>query len=448
MNLDEFKRKAEELSKNFQESVMPEIKKTTESLKEKTGELKGEIKEKSADFKEMIKEKREEIRDGAKKSPEEDSEKPAEDTVKQEEDAEKPAEDTVKQAEKEVSPESGNEPAEELEHVQGTVVGSFGDRVDRITGSALPKIKNKSAELYNAVSPKVKSKTSELYHTIAPRVKTKAGEVAEYVSPKVKNAVSAVGSKVKKAGPAIKEKAKDAADEVSFQSYRVRKTAKKKTGDAIVNSLRENLFPNGEGKPAGKGKESVSGSSVGKPGAKSSSNAINHAKTIMEHRHLVFEHCVKAGIPLQGLTHDLSKFSPAEFLYGVKFFQGDRSPNEGEREDHGYSNAWMHHKGRNKHHFEYWLDYNIEANKAIPVKMPLKYVIEMFCDRVAAGKVYLKDKYTDRAPLDYFEKGRARRNIHPETSAFLEKLLKMLAKKGEDYTFMYIRWFMKHHDDY
>ena len=90
----------------------------------------------------------------------------------------------------------------------------------------------------------------------------------------------------------------------------------------------------------------------------------------------------------------------------------------------------MHHKGRNKHHFEYWNDYNIEANKALPVKMPLKYVIEMFCDRVAASKVYLKDKYTCKSPYEYFDQGRSRRTIHQETSDFMEKLLKMLAEKA------------------
>ncbi|MBR4342722.1 MAG: catalase [Lachnospiraceae bacterium] len=168
----------------------------------------------------------------------------------------------------------------------------------------------------------------------------------------------------------------------------------------------------------------------------------------MAHRRMVLKHCIKAGIPLQGLVHDLSKYSPSEFYYGVKFFKGDRSPNEGEREDHGYSYAWMHHKGRNKHHFEYWNDYNIEANKALPVKMPLKYVIEMFCDRVAASKIYLKDNYTNLSPYEYFDKGRSRRTIHQETSDFLEKLLRMLAKKGENYTFLYIKWYMKHHDTY
>ncbi|MCR5331551.1 MAG: DUF5662 family protein [Lachnospiraceae bacterium] len=178
------------------------------------------------------------------------------------------------------------------------------------------------------------------------------------------------------------------------------------------------------------------------------SNFMKHLKTINLHKKIVLIHCIKAGIPLQGLLHDLSKYSPSEFYYGIKYFSGRRSPNEGEREDYGYSLAWMHHKGRNKHHFEYWTDYNIKANKMMPVKMPLKYVIEMFCDRVAAGKVYKGDDYTDSSPYEYFDWGRPRRNIHPETSDFLEKLLRMLAEKGERYTFAYIRKYRKTHKDY
>ncbi len=178
------------------------------------------------------------------------------------------------------------------------------------------------------------------------------------------------------------------------------------------------------------------------------SNFMKHLRTINKHKKIVLIHCIKAGIPIQGLLHDLSKYSPSEFYYGVKYYTGHRSPNEGERDDYGFSYAWMHHKGRNKHHFEYWTDYNLQANKMMPVKMPLRYVIEMFCDRVAAGKVYKGDDYTDASPYEYFDKGRARRTIHQETSDLLEKLLKMLAEKGESYTFAYIRKYRKTHDDY
>ena len=168
-------------------------------------------------------------------------------------------------------------------------------------------------------------------------------------------------------------------------------------------------------------------------------NIIGHFLTITRHRHMVIYHCFKAGILWQGLRHDLSKYSPKEFFAGVRYFQGNRSPNEGERAANGYSLAWIHHKGRNPHHFEYWTDYNQGTHTMAPVKMPLRYVIEMFCDRVAASKIYGKKNYTDSSPLEYFLKVKKYRVIHPETSELLEKLLRMLSEEGESETFSYIR---------
>ncbi|MBO5059570.1 MAG: catalase [Clostridia bacterium] len=168
-------------------------------------------------------------------------------------------------------------------------------------------------------------------------------------------------------------------------------------------------------------------------------NAWRHFKTITRHRHEVIKNCARAGILWQGLFHDLSKYSPSEFLPGIRFYQGDKSPNEMERRQNGYSLAWMHHKGRNRHHFEYWTDYNPQIGRYGPVKMPIKYVKEMFCDRVAASKIYQGKNYTDSHPIEYFNRGRANRLIHPETSDFIEKLLVMLSEQGEEKTFEYIR---------
>ena len=112
---------------------------------------------------------------------------------------------------------------------------------------------------------------------------------------------------------------------------------------------------------------------------------IKHFKTITKHRHKVISHCFKAGIGWQGLFHDLSKYSPTEFIPGARYYQGTRSPNEQERDLFGYSLAWMHHKGRNRHHFEYWNDLNMETKRYEPVPMPLRFITEMFCDRVAAS---------------------------------------------------------------
>lgn len=119
-----------------------------------------------------------------------------------------------------------------------------------------------------------------------------------------------------------------------------------------------------------------------------------------------------------------------------------------ERLEKGYSEAWLHHKGRNRHHFEYWTDYNPHTRLTEPVKMPLRYVAEMFCDRVAASKIYRGDKYTDSDPLEYFMNSKSIRVIHPETSDFLEKLLRMLEEKGERETFGYLKDYIKNNKDY
>lgn len=170
-------------------------------------------------------------------------------------------------------------------------------------------------------------------------------------------------------------------------------------------------------------------------------NFWKHFSTITRHRHKVILHCFKAGIPFRGLLHDLSKYSPTEFIQGVKFYKGTRSPNEAERELLGYSAAWLHHKGRNRHHFEYWTDYNPKTKTVEPVKMPIIFVKEMFCDRVAASKIYQGKSYTDKHPLDYFLRGKPRRSINPETSALLEGWLRLLAEKGEDEAFKALRRF-------
>lgn len=173
--------------------------------------------------------------------------------------------------------------------------------------------------------------------------------------------------------------------------------------------------------------------------------AFEHFKTITRHRHQVIRNCFRAGIPWQGLRHDLSKYSPTEFLEGARYWQGTRSPNDREREVKGYSDSWMHHKGRNRHHFEYWTDYSAKDKKIRPVEMPTRYVVEMFCDRVAASKIYQGKAYTDQSPLTYFINGKGRREgmIHPATSDKIEDYLTYLAKNGEEKTFAYLRDIIK-----
>ena len=170
---------------------------------------------------------------------------------------------------------------------------------------------------------------------------------------------------------------------------------------------------------------------------------LMHLETVNTHRLEVMKNCMKCGLYAQGLSHDLSKYSPAELAESVKYFQGWRSPYDAERELYGYAPGWLHHKGLNRHHWEYWYDMQKGAYK--PVKMPYRYLVESVCDRIAASRVYLKENYTQASPLEYFLSRPARNYMHPETAAEMEAILRDEAENGEDAAFARIRETMKNH---
>jgi len=164
-----------------------------------------------------------------------------------------------------------------------------------------------------------------------------------------------------------------------------------------------------------------------------------HFKTITYHRWLVRQGCFRVGLYWQGLVHDLSKYSPVEFWVGARYFQGNRSPNGAEREIKGYSESWMHHKGRNRHHYEYWTDMSPVTRNYESVPMPRKYLVEMVMDRRAACIVYKGDAYTSASALEYLLQSREKDLMHKDTRRQLEYLLTMLRDEGEDATFRHIR---------
>ena len=167
--------------------------------------------------------------------------------------------------------------------------------------------------------------------------------------------------------------------------------------------------------------------------------AWKHFKTITYHRWLVRQGCFRIGLYWQGLTHDLSKYSRTEFSVGAKYFQGVRSPNAAERDEKGYSEAWMHHKGRNRHHYEYWTDLNKQTRRYESVPMPRQYLAEMVMDRRAACMVYQGKNYHPGSELEYFMNSIERQQIHPQTRQELEYILTMLRDKGEQETFRFLK---------
>ena len=164
-----------------------------------------------------------------------------------------------------------------------------------------------------------------------------------------------------------------------------------------------------------------------------------HFCTITKHKCLVLDGCFRVGLYWQGITHDLSKYSPVEFWNGARYYQGNKSPNTAEREEKGYSEAWMHHKGRNRHHYEYWTDMNRQTRNYESIPMPRKYLVEMVMDRRAACMTYQGKDYRPDSALVYFDRSREKDLMHPQTNRELRHILVMLAEKGEKETFRYLK---------
>lgn len=179
-------------------------------------------------------------------------------------------------------------------------------------------------------------------------------------------------------------------------------------------------------------------------------NFWGHLGTVNKHRKLVRKHCFDMGLYYQGLTHDLTKYSPTEFKVGIKYYTGVKSPNAVEKRTIGYSSAWLHHKGRNKHHLEYWIDYDLSKGSGMcGIKMPLKYVAEMMADRMAACQTYHGAAFTYADPYEYYMQNKREQSmIHPETEKLLISWLTMLKDEGEEKTMAYIRRFLKENKTY
>ncbi len=166
---------------------------------------------------------------------------------------------------------------------------------------------------------------------------------------------------------------------------------------------------------------------------------IKHFITITKHRHKVMRYCFKSGLYWQGLCHDLSKYSRVEFFNRAKYFEGTYSPNNNERLPKGYSEAWMHHKGRNKHHCEYWVDADPKDKKYKPVPMPKRYIAESICDRIAATEIYNKKNFKPQMVYDYFLREKENIPMHKETEEFIDALLNLYLENGKKYLFKYLK---------
>ena len=156
---------------------------------------------------------------------------------------------------------------------------------------------------------------------------------------------------------------------------------------------------------------------------------FKHIKLVSKHKWVVFKLACKVGIPWRGFMHDWSKFSPEEFWESVKYYNGKKSPIIVCKQKNGYSKAWLHHKGRNKHHHEYWYDY--ETTDEVPV-IPYKYTVEMICDQLAAGITYNGKNWRKDTQLKYWRNVENRRKINPRIANMLDEVYVQVSKQGID----------------
>lgn len=148
---------------------------------------------------------------------------------------------------------------------------------------------------------------------------------------------------------------------------------------------------------------------------------FKHLKTITKHKFYVAKACFACGLYMQGITHDLSKYGLTEFCASAKHFQGNRSPIDAEKEANGYSLAWQNHKAKNKHHWQYWTDF--DKGVVFPVTMPQKFLAEMLCDWIGAGMAYNSGAWTVNSFKTWYENNKSNLLLTDSVRAEIEYVM-------------------------
>ena len=161
---------------------------------------------------------------------------------------------------------------------------------------------------------------------------------------------------------------------------------------------------------------------------------FNHLKKIFIHKWWVFYYCCKLRIPWQGIMHDISKFSWTELKESIKYYQGDKSPIPIAKKENGYSEAWQHHKGRNKHHFEYWIDFTDKDIKIIP--MPYKYVLELIADYLGAFRAYNGYMNFEEEYQWWLKKSEQIEFMNPATKSFITQIFRYIHYNNDNINYV------------
>jgi len=142
---------------------------------------------------------------------------------------------------------------------------------------------------------------------------------------------------------------------------------------------------------------------------------------VVQHKWNVFLECCKMMQPLHGLTHDLSKFLPSEFIpYSKFFFETNRMEGykQSDESNSNFQKGWCLHQKRNKHHWNYWVSVT-RKNEIVPIPMPKKYVKQMIADWNGMSRKFGGET------KDYYIKNKESMILHPDTIEIIEYILKI-----------------------
>lgn len=150
---------------------------------------------------------------------------------------------------------------------------------------------------------------------------------------------------------------------------------------------------------------------------------FKHLSYIIRHKWYVMLECFKCGLYWRGITHDLSKLRPEEFLPYSNYFHGDIKRGRDstgyykptDTGDASFDYAWFLHQKRNDHHWQWWV-YPDEGEKVKVLKMSHKAMVEMLCDWRGAG---IAQGTPDT--LAWYTKNKHKMLLHPETRTWIEK---------------------------
>lgn len=156
---------------------------------------------------------------------------------------------------------------------------------------------------------------------------------------------------------------------------------------------------------------------------------IKHSILTIKHKYFVFLYACHLGIAWRGFMHDWSKFSFEELWTSGKYYTGVQSPQTQERNaNEDYSLVSVHHVGRNKHHWQYWVDYRGFNTLVYPI--PYKYAVEFVCDSLAASRVYNGEKWNRGDAYQYFNNYCDKCLMHPAIKEFASDCFAQFQEQG------------------